>query len=237
MKIRSFFSAISMSGILLASVAEAQTCSSMRRAYLEDKITEAKWECGNDKQCRSRQIAQLYITAQFFKFESEKPLSQMSGKELEEALDPIYSRFLIADKTYESVNISLGDNPFVLLFNEGTTKATDVHIDDGTILDGKTFCDDLALEPLIDRDRVAGVCVALLPDLQKKLLGASRMPDLKWCSALELSSFTVYEHTQTTIEIRAADRLDAFGAQYFECTVNIDRKTNKKLSTKCTVNK
>jgi len=230
-------SIIGLSVLLFTGVSFAGTltCGQLVRAYKQDRMNEASYECNGSKACEKRQLAQLQQVVEYF-----TPDDYVGGKtlkQLNKEYQTVYSTKIVGDVELEEVNIDLGDNPFALFFIAGTTKFSGVSSTDGSIEVNGDYCkEDFSFEPYVGSSKRHAVCRELVP-LVREELPKSTFNHTVCTNDAEVdaatgnrTSFDVAKFTKDHVWLRVARNLHDVKGGYFSCSVRVNRATNKVVA-------
>ncbi len=209
------------------------TCKDLEKTYLADEINEEKYTCKNEG-CKKNKEKQLRATVKYF-HESASG-DDMTLAELEAEFDPIYSVVILGKIKLQSVNISLGENPFILFFLAGTTKKSGIESNDGSLSAQNDFCEGVELEPVVNASRRHAICRTIVPII-KDQAPETTFGHLSCANEKEVegkpsdsTSFYIDRFTKSNIWFSVQRNLSNFNGNYFTCNVRLDRKTNKVLA-------
>lgn len=229
--------ALALSASLFASSSFASaplTCADLEAAYKADLITETRFECDGNSACEAIQAKQLRVTAVAKSGMDPAEVEATNDEDLSAQFDPYFVRLAIGKEIFEGVNVSLGDNPFVSYFEEGTTKLIAISSDDGSVSVAGKYC-DAELGPYFSAGRKEIFCAAVVQEVKRKK-PSSRL-DLASCLDKDKSEFILDsdESTAGDLGLYMSRNTEDLEGGYFTCTATMKRSTNALSDIDCEV--
>ena len=116
------------------------TCADLQKAEKASgkffKATSYSSKVGHEL---TQRVAQLRATLVRFGVDGA---ATMTAEELDDAADgAVFKTIRMGQESYQSVNIALGDNPFILLFKPDTLTPAGIESQDGTLSIGGAYCE------------------------------------------------------------------------------------------------
>lgn len=231
------FAALAVGSV--SASAATMSCAELKKAYESDKIVETSYVCKRgDTACSVLRNKQLRATVAHY---NGAEAASGSILEMKREYDPVYKRVRAGKKKFDTINIDMGDNSFIVYFNTGTGKAAGITVDDGTLMvDGK-YCEAVEMDAYINAEKKQNLCEAIVPLVKKKLPKATF--DMATCmnetpvdeETGNRTDFNLHGSTTRELEVSVGRNLKDVGGWYLSCSARIGRKSDLVKELDCDI--